>query len=125
MAKIWSDIEIEWGGEAYTVRPSIELINHLERKDGRSLSRLFQRVIAKDLPSGAACELIADTLSFAGAKVTAEDVFIETAGGANGIAVELAATILIACMPAPKETAAAAPGKKKTPKKSTGAKSTA
>lgn len=127
MARIWTDIEIEWDGQTYTVRPTFKLINHLERYEGRSISKLFQRAMARDLPSGAACELIADTLTFAGAEdVTAEDVFVATSGGVDSVAVTLATQILLACMPTPKDPPKAATGAKKKPavKKSTGAKST-
>ena len=126
MAKIWQDIELEWEGESYTVRPSLTLLNHLEQKPGRSLSKLFMRMMDQDLPAGAACELIADTLNFAGAEVKAEDIFEATGGGINGDAVSMASQILIACLPTPKETGEtkAATAKKKTSQKQTGAKST-
>ena len=126
MAAIWNDIEIEWDGETYTVRPTMEFINHLERKDGRSVSKMYQRLMAKDLPSGAACELIADTINWAGGDAKAGDVFAETMGGMDATAVNLAASILIALMPAPKEEPGkpSAPAKKKSPRKQTGGNST-
>lgn len=124
MAKIWQDIEIEWDGEVYTVRPSMEFINHLESKDGRSLSKLFIRMMKQDLPSVAACEVIADTLKYAGAEVTAEDVFAETSGGVDATAMGLASTILTACMPAPKDPPQTDNKKKSATRKRTGAKST-
>jgi hypothetical protein len=112
MAAIWRDIEIEWDGEPYTVRPSIEFINYLERKPGSSLSQFYIRAGSKDLPSGKACELIADTLKWAGCKkVTADDVFAATAG--FGDAVPLAMNILTACMPNPPESAGPKTAKKK------------
>lgn len=124
MARIWNDIELEWSGDTYTVRPTLEFINHLERKPGRSLSKMFQRMMDKDLPSGAACELIADTLNFAGADVTAEQVYAETSGALNADTPALAAMILIACMPAPKDTGATGKKKPQASKRSTGEKCT-
>lgn len=126
MARIWDDIEIEWQGETYVVRPTMSFINHLEQGEGRSISKLFQRMMQQDLPSGAACELIAGTLKYAGAEdVTAEDVFEETQGGIDKTAVLLASQILLACMPKPKDPQPAAGGKKKsTARKPTGGKST-
>lgn len=126
MASIWNDIEIEWDGETYTVRPTMEFINHLERKDGRSISKIYQRLMSKDLPSGAACELIADTITWAGGEAKADDVFAQTMGGMDSTAVNLAANILIALMPAPKEEPgkSAAPAKKKSARKRTGGNST-
>lgn len=126
MARIWDDIEIDWKGETYKVRPTMNFINHLEQGEGRSISKLFQRTMAQDLPSGAACELIAKTLQFAGAEVDAEEVFEETSGGIDKTAVTLATQILLACMPKPKDPPplAADSKKKSAASKRTGAKST-
>lgn len=126
MAKIWTDIELDWDGETYKVTPSLTLLNHLEQKPGRSLSKLFQRMMEQDLPSGAACELIADTLNYAGAEVNPDSVFEATGGGIGGEAFTMASQILIACLPTPKETGEIVAAKKKTAtRKQTGAKSTA
>lgn len=124
MAAIWNNIEIEWEGETYTVRPTMEFINHLERKDGRSISKMYQRLMTRDLPSGAACELIADTINWAGGEAKSMDVFAATSGGVDATAVNLASNILIALMPAPKETAPAPTTKKKSARKRTGGSST-
>lgn len=126
MARIWDDIEIEWQGESYTVRPTLKFINHLEQGEGRSISKLFQRLMNKDLPAGAACELIADTICYAGGEVTAEDVYAETRGGIDSTAVGLATQILLACMPKPKDPPplAADSKKKSAASKRTGGKST-
>ena len=126
MAAIWNDIEIEWEGETYTVRPTMDFINHLERKDGRSISKMYQRLMTRDLPSGAACELIADTITWAGGDAKVTDVFVATSGGVDATAVNLASSILIAIMPAPKEVPTVAPAtKKKSVRKPTGGNSTA
>lgn len=127
MARIWDDIEIEWDGESYKVRPTMKFINHLEQNEGRSISKLFQRLMNKDLPAGAACELIADTIVYAGGDVTAEDVYAETSGGIDATAVGLATQILLACMPKPKDPPPmSGDSKKKSPaRKQTGGKSTA
>lgn len=126
MAGIWRDVEIEWQGEHYRVRPDLDMISYLERKPGRSISQMVVRLANNDLPSAAACELIADVINFAGGRVTAEEVYEET-GGVGVVVVGLANTILDALMPAPKEgTFPEGDGKKKTTRRSrsTGAKST-
>lgn len=113
MAAIWNEIELQWQGETYTVRPSLEFLNYIEQRDGMSLSKLLVRLINNDLPSGTACQLIAQTLKYAGCDVTAEQVFAET-GGIGESAVKMAGEIITACLPAPKtNTAAAKPAKKK------------
>jgi len=121
MAKIWNDIEITWDGESYTIRPTMDFINKLEQGDGMSLSRLLLQIHNRDIPIGRTCEVIARTLRYAGAKVTAEDVFMH-AGGLSAELVEVASLILIGCMPASEGDS-----KKKLVKrsaKSTGVKST-
>jgi len=107
MAKIWNDIEIDFDGETYKVRPSIEFINFLESDAGCSLAQLYIRLSKGDMPSGRACEVIAKTLNFAGASVSVEDIFLKTGGGVGRDVTTLVQTILLACMPAPKVEAAA------------------
>lgn len=123
MSKIWQDIEIQWKGETYTVRPTIAFINMLEQGEGMSLSKLLARTFDRDLPVGLACELIARTLRFAGQAATAEDVYMES-GGLSADLLIMASQILVGCMPIDKD----ADTKKKTVKsksvKSTGANST-
>jgi len=128
MSRIWDDIEIEWQGDTYTVRPTMEFINRIQQKDGMSISKLFVRARNGDLPSGAACELIAAALQYAGADVSAEEVFEETGGGIDKTAVSLAVKIMLACMPKPKDPAPLSTGdgkKKSSSRKPTGGKSTA
>jgi len=105
MASIWNDIELTWQDEKYTVRPTMDFINHLEQGEGRSLSSLFIRLINKDLPSSIACELVAKTLSWAGAKVTTEDVYLATGGGLNADVIRMASSIIVGVMPKPKDDA--------------------
>lgn len=114
MAAIWSDITLEWDGEEYTVRPTMELINILEQGEGRSLSKMFIRLNQKDLPSSVACDLIAKVLQYAGADVSAEDVFVKTGGGVDKTAIVMVMQILAALMP-PVDI----PGADKQPKKKT------
>lgn len=102
MAAIWSDIQLEWGGEEYTIRPTIKFLNYLEQDSGSSLSSMLVRLGKSDLPSGKACELISRTLNYAGAKVTPEDVFEKT-GGIGIEVISAAQVILMGCMPAPQD----------------------
>lgn len=103
MAAIWNEIVLEWEGETFNVRPTIDFLNHLEQDRGASLSAMFLRLNQNDLPSGKVCQLIARTLTYAGAKdVTAEKVFAKT-GGIGGDVISAAQTILIGCMPAPQD----------------------
>ena len=101
MASIWRDIEIEWSGETYVVKPTMELLNSLEQGNGMSLVSMITRLSQRDLPSSAACELIARTLRYAGADIKAEDVYLATTGGLDAAAITMAGTILEAIIPAP------------------------
>jgi hypothetical protein len=113
MATIWNDIELTWGGEVYTIRPTLDFINRIEQGEGRSITQLFTRIAAQDLPSGIACAVIADTLNYAGAKVTADEIFEHT-GGLGVVLFSMAATIVLGCMPKSKQQPQeAAPAKKK------------
>ena len=95
---IWDDIVITWEGQEYTVRPTIEFINSLERGAGRSLSKLLIRLYDSDLPSGIASEIIAKTLNAGGLKITTEEIFLATSGLGEEV-VTMVATIINACLP--------------------------
>ena len=125
MAAIWNDIEIEWDGETYRLRPTLEILNRLEQKPGRSLSQMLIRLTNNDLPSGAACELIAEVINLAGGDVSAEKVFEETAGIGQDVQ-SLAYIILSGLMPPVKGGDKPSGGKKKSEAVSeqTGEKST-
>lgn len=111
MAKIWQNIELDWNKKTYTIKPTLDLINLLEQRSGCSLSALMIRMSNRDLPSGAAAEIVAKTLNYAGVKdgkkdvtVTPEDVF--EAYGAIGLGITVAASkVLVACLPQPKASA--------------------
>lgn len=122
MASIWNDIEIDFKGETYTVRPTMEFINHIEQGPGNSISMLYGRASVGDLPTGKGCEVIAKTLNFAKDEkapvITAEDVLDELTGVGTEF-IKTVCTILLACMPEPKKKAAATGKKKTTGKKST------
>ena len=118
MAKIWQDIEITWDDETYTVRPTLEFINTLEEGRGNSLSMIFYRMTQGDLPSVSAVRLIAKTLRYGGCDVTDEEVYEQTGGGIGIDVMQLAQTILVACMPQPKDDLPGANTKKKTKGKS-------
>lgn len=122
MASIWNDIEIEFKGKTYRVRPSLSFINRIEQGPGNSITMLYHRASQGDMPTGKACEIILLVLLTADpdAQYTIEDVFEET-GGVGIEILQLVQTILLACLPTPKETAATRNAKKKSSTK-TGSK---
>lgn len=123
MASIWNDIEIDFKGKTYTVRPSLQFINRIEQGPGNSITQLYHRLTQGDLPTGKAVELIHAVIVEADpdTKHTIEDVFEETGGIGVGI-MSSVQTILLACLPTPKETAATRQAKKKSSKKAPASK---
>lgn len=120
---IWQTIELNYGGESYSIKPTLELINAIESQPGCSLTQINIRLHNRDLPSSTACYFIATVLRAAGANVTAEQVYADTAGiGAD--VVGLVIQILAALMPEPKGVSTPKPQPQARPRKSTGAKST-
>jgi hypothetical protein len=95
---IFKDIEISWKGESYTVRPTMQLIFELESVHGASLMGFANRASSGDVPVSIAYEYLAKTLRYAGVKnITSEDIFEET-GGVRVEVLNMAMTIVTACL---------------------------
>ncbi len=95
---LFRDIEIEWKGESYKVRPSMQLIFDLESVHGSSLTGFASRASANDAPVSIAYEYVAKTLKHAGIKdVTAEKIF-EDVGGVRIEVIQMAMQIVFACL---------------------------
>jgi hypothetical protein len=94
---MFKDIELEWKGESYKVRPSMELIFDLESVPGSSLTGFASRAASNDAPVSVAYEYVAKTLRHAGVKVTSQDIF-EDVGGVRIEMVNMAMQIVMACL---------------------------
>lgn len=95
---VFKDIEIEWKGESYKVRPSMQLIFDLESVQGSSLTGFANRAANNDAPVSVAYEYVAKTLRHAGVKdITSEKIF-EDVGGVRVEVVNMALTIVMACL---------------------------
>ena len=95
---VFRDIEIEWKGESYTVRPSMQLIFDLESVQGSSLTGFANRAAKNDAPVSVAYEYVAKTLRHAGVKdVTSESIF-EDVGGVRIEVINMALQIVMACL---------------------------
>lgn len=95
---VFKDIEIEWKGESYKVRPSMQLIFDLESVQGSSLTGFANRAANNDAPVSVAYEYVAKTLRHAGVKdVTSEKIF-EDVGGVRIEIVQMAMQIVFACL---------------------------
>lgn len=115
MASIWKDIEIDFKGKTYKVRPSLTFINQLEQGNGNSIQMTYYRATQGDLPSVRACEIICTVLKTADPDldVTVEDVFEET-GAVGAELTTNVISVLLACLPTPKETKTTTNAKKKS-----------
>lgn len=95
---VFKDIELEWKGESYKVRPSMQLIFDLESVQGSSLTGFASRASQNDMPVSIAYEYVAKTLKHAGVKgVTAEAIF-EDVGGVRMEVIQMAMQIVYACL---------------------------
>lgn len=121
-AVVWDEIELEWQGQTYTVRPEFALLQSIESGAGMSLMQIVPRLQNADLPSSTACLIVGRALTYGGARVTAEQVYAETAGLSGGVQ-QMAASIIAALLPTPKtaggKTAGGDEGKPQTGESST------
>ena len=113
MAAIWNEIEIQWLGESYKIRPSIEFINHLEQRKGHTLPNLVLQLTNGNLGAATCSLIIADALNYAGVEVSADDVFQEFSGVSREI-FDCAYIIVASCLPQPRVVESAGDVKKKT-----------
>ena len=130
MAAIWNDINITWKGKPYTVRPTLEFINHLEQRPGNSLTNLINLAGNEKLGTVRCAEVLYDSLVYAGADAGSVNEVWESFGGIGEGLTRSAWAILAACLPQPKvEEGEEAPKKtapkRKSSRKPTGAKHTA
>ncbi|MDR2790220.1 MAG: hypothetical protein LBB59_04530 [Campylobacteraceae bacterium] len=98
---IWQNIEIEYKGEKAVIKPTIEFLNYLERNN-YSIYNVVERLVKQTLPLSWAVQVISDTLTYGGIKVSAEEV-IEELGGLNAKTIGIVTKIVTACLPQPKE----------------------
>lgn len=103
MGSIWNDIVLTWKEKEYRVKPTIDFINRLEQNRGCSLTNILLRTSKQDLPSSVAVTIISETLKYAGAgNVTPEEIF-KACGGTSDTMVDMALTIVTACLPSDDE----------------------
>ena len=95
---VFRDIEIEWKGESYTVRPSMQLIFDLESVQGSSLTGFANRAARNDAPVSVAYEYVAKTLRHAGVKDITSEAIFEDVGGVRIEVINMALQIVMACL---------------------------
>jgi len=95
---VFKDIEIEWKGESYKVRPSMQLIFDLESVEGSSLIVFARRADGGDVPASIAYEYFAKTLRHAGVKDANAQKIFEEVGGIRVEIIEQACQIVVTCL---------------------------
>jgi len=115
MAAVFQEVTLGWGGEEYSITPTMRLLNKIEQDI--SLSQLAHRMYQGDVPMSHLASVIAIFLQSAGAKATDEEVYQELMTGDPEAVQEMAGAIMMAVFPQPKKSAApstakAAPAKR-------------
>lgn len=95
---VFKDIELQWKGETYIVRPSMQLIFDLESIAGSSLMSFANRASTNDAPVSIAYEYVAKTLRHAGVKDITSSRIFDDVGGVRVEVVNMAMQIVLACL---------------------------
>lgn len=129
MSAVFKELTLQWEGETYRVKPTMELLNEIEQKV--SLSTVAYRIANGDPPLTQLATIIAAFLRAGGCKkVTSEEVYLQIMQGDEAVVREMAESLMMAAFPqlgkadAPATVTGSKPAAKRKRKKSTGATST-
>lgn len=94
MAAVYSDVEIEWAGEKYTVTPTYSMIQAIEQHV--SIAGTAGRIARGDPPVSHMAFIVAYLLRAAGAKdVKPDDVYAEMTTGMDSETFSALATVVV------------------------------
>lgn len=103
--KLFDEIEIVWKGEKHHVKPTLELIQKIERMDGYSLVKISSRMGNGDIPLSMLAVIYQVILTHAGVKgVIADDVYQAFYDQGSDELMGAAYAFLAACFPKSSET---------------------
>jgi len=103
MAAIFKEVTLGWGGEEYSVTPTMRLLNKIEQDI--SLSEMAYRMSVGKVPMSQLAVVIGTMLRSAGAKASDEEVYQELmTGDAEGVQ-QMAGSVMEAVFPTPKKPA--------------------
>src|SRR5699024_9895570 len=97
MASVYRDIEMEWQGEVYVVRPSMRLMQDIEQRF--SISGVAHRLMNGDTPFSHVASIVGIMLRSAGCKVTDDEVFMELMRGDTQTVQDMAIALVNAAFP--------------------------
>jgi len=110
MAAVFREVELGWGGETYSVTPTMALLNKIEQDI--SLSELAYRMSVGKVPMSQLAVVIGVMLRSAGAKASDEEVYQELMTGDSEAVQGMASAVMEAVFPQPKKSEPPKPAKK-------------
>ena len=110
MAAVFRDVTLGWGGEDYSVTPTMALLNKIEQDI--SLSELAYRMSVGKVPMSQLAVVIGVMLRSAGANASDEEVYQELMTGDTEAVQGMAAAVMEAVFPQPKKSDPPKPAKK-------------
>lgn len=97
MSSIFREVVMQWDGKEYRLKPTMALLNRIEQDV--SISMVAYKITNGNPPLSQMATIAAHFLQAAGAKVTAEDVYLDIMNGDQASVSSLAESILLAAFP--------------------------
>lgn len=79
MASVFNDIEINWRGEVYRVKPTMRLLNEIEQLS--PIAKIARRILDGEPPKSHIAVAVGILLRSAGARVSDEEIYAELVTG--------------------------------------------
>ena len=102
MAAVFREVTLGWGGEEFSVTPTMALLNKIEQDI--SLSELAYRMSQGKVPMSQLAVVIGVMLRSAGAKVADDEVYQELMTGDMDAVQSMAGSVMEAVFPQPKKS---------------------
>lgn len=97
MAAVFRNLELSWGGEAVSVKPTMELLNRIEQKV--SLSAVAYRAMRGEPPLSHIAFIVGTFLREGGVSVTDESVYGELCNGTSADIQQVTEAVILAAFP--------------------------
>jgi hypothetical protein len=101
MSAVFRDVELAWDGKAYTVKPTMQLLNKIENRV--SLAALVRGLSSDAPPLSHLAYVVGEFLRAAGARVEDDEVYRELVTGDVAELLVMRDAILAAIFPEPKK----------------------
>ena len=101
MSAIFKDVELSWDGKAYTVKPTMMILNKIEQRV--SLAGLVRGLSSDAPPLSHLAFVVGEFLRAAGARVEDDEIYRELMTGDVQSLLAMRDSILVAIFPEPKK----------------------